>query len=143
MVWGPSGASPNPLVENQGGFRMKRESSLYRTANRTMSAGIANARDYFEMYRLVSSNLPYAELDRIGEELWRAYLDGRRILLFGNGGSASLACHFACDLAKGTANPGARRRLEVLSLTSNVALMTAIANDYSYEHVFSEQIHTH
>jgi D-sedoheptulose 7-phosphate isomerase len=123
---------------------MKRESSLYRTTNRTMSAGIASAHDYFEMYRLVSTNLPFEELDRIGEELWRVYLDGRKILIFGNGGSASLACHFACDLEKGTVTAGTRRRrLEVLSLTNNVALMTAIANDYSYEHIFSEQIHTH
>jgi D-sedoheptulose 7-phosphate isomerase len=124
---------------------MKREASLYRTASRTaVCAGITNARDYFEIYRRVSTNLPYVELDRIGEELWRAYVEGRKILLFGNGGSASLACHFACDLEKGTVQPATRRRrLEVLSLTSNVALMTALANDYSYEHVFAEQIHTH
>ncbi len=123
---------------------MKREASLYRTVSRTaVSASITNARDYFEIYQRVSTDLPYLELDRIGEELWRAYVDGRKILLFGNGGSASLACHFACDLEKGTVTPTRRRRLEVLSLAGNVALMTALANDYSYEHVFAEQIRTH
>ncbi|HZA01798.1 MAG TPA: SIS domain-containing protein, partial [Hyphomicrobiaceae bacterium] len=57
----------------------------------------------------------------------------------GNGGSASTATHFACDLSKATIVQG-RARLRVTSLTDNVALLTAWANDTSYENVFAEQL---
>jgi D-sedoheptulose 7-phosphate isomerase len=60
--------------------------------------------------------------------------------LFGNGGSASLASHFACDLGKGTAYCNGGKRFRVLALTDNIPAMTAWANDSSYEDVFSEQL---
>jgi len=61
------------------------------------------------------------------------------IYLFGNGGSAALASHFACDLGKGTAN-GTGKRFRVLALTDNVPLMTAWSNDSKYEDIFAEQL---
>src|ERR1700683_51149 len=61
------------------------------------------------------------------------------IYLFGNGGSAALASHFACDLGKGTID-GSRKRFRVLALTDNVPLMTAWANDSRYEDIFAEQL---
>ena len=61
------------------------------------------------------------------------------IFVFGNGGSAALASHVACDLGKGTCDV-ARERVRVLSLTDNVPLMTAWANDMAYELVFTEQM---
>jgi D-sedoheptulose 7-phosphate isomerase len=57
----------------------------------------------------------------------------------GNGGSASTATHFAADLAKATVVDG-QPRLRVLSLTDNAALMTAWANDTSYDRIFAEQL---
>jgi D-sedoheptulose 7-phosphate isomerase len=71
--------------------------------------------------------------------LMRAYESGRTVFLFGNGGSAALASHFACDLGKGTIN-GAGQRFRVLALTDNVPLITAWANDAQYEDVFAEQL---
>jgi D-sedoheptulose 7-phosphate isomerase len=125
---------------------MKRETSVY-TQNGDGSAskpGITNARDYFDLHGRVSSQIPYAEIDNIGEELWRAYESQRKVFLFGNGGNASLACHLACDLGKGTTLPEAgHRRFQVLSLANNVALLTALANDLSYEQIFAEQLRTH
>jgi len=55
------------------------------------------------------------------------------IYIIGNGGSASLADHFACDLLKNCGLPA-------ISLCSNQALITAIANDYGYKEVFSRQL---
>ena len=102
---------------------------------------IANARDYFELQSQATEKLPYAEIDQIGEELWKAFQDRRKVFIFGNGGSASLASHLACDLGKGTVSPGsAEKRFRVLALTDNLALLTALANDLSYEHVFAEQL---
>jgi len=78
-------------------------------------------------------------IDRVTEALWRAYVENRTVYVFGNGGSAALASHCACDLGKGTVVNG-NRRFRVLALTDNVPLMTAWANDASYEDVFAEQL---
>jgi D-sedoheptulose 7-phosphate isomerase len=67
-------------------------------------------------------------------------LESKRFIdVMGNGGSAANAEHFVNDLAKG-GQRGFPRRFKVMSLTSNVSLMTAWANDTDYEHVFSEQL---
>jgi D-sedoheptulose 7-phosphate isomerase len=98
-------------------------------------------RGYFNQSEEVLRRLPYAEMEEAAARLYRAYEDGRRVFLFGNGGSASLASHFACDLGKGTvidANVG--KRFQVLSLADNMALITAWANDTSYDQVFAEQL---
>jgi len=78
-------------------------------------------------------------VERIGARLWQAYVEDRRIFIIGNGGSAATASHMACDLAKGAAVPG-RRRVRAISLTDNVAHMTAIGNDIGYEKLFTEQL---
>jgi D-sedoheptulose 7-phosphate isomerase len=127
---------------------MKREIS-HHTQNgshcgTSSNSTIADARDYFAVHGRAVAQLPYAEIDQIGQELWRASQEQRKVFIFGNGGNASLACHFACDLGKGTVLPGInRRRFQVLSLTNNVALLTAIANDLSYDEIFSEQLRSH
>jgi D-sedoheptulose 7-phosphate isomerase len=120
---------------------MKRELRLHSQNCTATTTSIFNARDYFEIQKSAIARLSFEDIDKISEELWHAYEDRRKVFLFGNGGSASLACHFACDLGKGTALPEAgHKRFQVLALTNNVALLTAIANDISYEHVFAEQL---
>jgi len=102
---------------------------------------IADACSYFGRYAKVVSELPYAQIEQVVDLLYGAYQEQRRVFLFGNGGSAALASHFACDLGKGTATPGhSERRFRVLALTDNVPLMTAWANDSSYDQVFAEQV---
>lgn len=73
------------------------------------------------------------------EALHEAYLADRQIFVMGNGGSAASASHFACDLAKWTIMPG-RRRVRAFSLTDNVPLLTAWANDTNYTNVFGEML---
>jgi D-sedoheptulose 7-phosphate isomerase len=102
---------------------------------------ISDSRSYFEYYDRVLSEFPHREVELAAEKLDEAYEEGRRVFIFGNGGSAALASHFACDLAKGTVIPGSSdKRFKVMSLTDNMPLMTAWANDRSYEHVFAEQL---
>ena len=103
-------------------------------------ADILDARNYFEDLRRVAANLPHDTINQISATLLKAYDAGRVVYLFGNGGSASLASHFACDLGKGTAYCNSGRRFRVIALTDNVPTMTAWANDASYEDVFSEQL---
>src|SRR5271154_3139474 len=62
--------------------------------------------------------LPFVEIDRVADALWSAYQDNRTVYLFGNGGSAALASHCACDFGKGTVVNG-YRRFRVLALTDN------------------------
>lgn len=102
---------------------------------------IHSSQQYFEMYRRVEAGLPHGAIEQAIGELLRAYEDGKSVYVFGNGGSAALASHFACDLGKGTVigNNG-HRRFRVTALTDNVALMTAWANDSSYERIFAEQL---
>ncbi len=87
----------------------------------------------------VLRNIPCREIELVIQALLEAHEAGRNVFLFGNGGSAALASHMACDLGKGMADATAKRS-RVLSLTDNVALITAWANDVSYEEVFSEQL---
>lgn len=105
------------------------------------SAGIADSYSYFDRYGRVVGELPYEHIERVVDLLHETYKQGRRVFLFGNGGSAALASHFACDLGKGTILPEVSdRRFRVLALTDNIPLITAWANDTSYEQIFAQQL---
>jgi D-sedoheptulose 7-phosphate isomerase len=106
-----------------------------------MNMHLQGARSYFDLHVNVLGKLPYSTIERVVGELVRAYREGRRIYLFGNGGSAALASHFACDLGKGTVQDCTDgRRFRAVALTDNIPLITAWANDSSYEDVFAEQL---
>jgi D-sedoheptulose 7-phosphate isomerase len=68
-----------------------------------------------------------------------AQANGHRVYVMGNGGSASTATHFVCDLVKTAHVPG-HRPLRAYALTDNPALVTAIGNDLSFDESFSHQI---
>jgi D-sedoheptulose 7-phosphate isomerase len=103
-----------------------------------------------EYYGALSAALaegPPAELDAVTDLLFSAVLGGNGVYTMGNGASAALAAHMACDLGKGTAaDLGAPAdqvgapRLRIVSLPDNVALMTAYGNDVNYEYVFVEPL---
>jgi D-sedoheptulose 7-phosphate isomerase len=95
--------------------------------------------DHINGVRAVLEQIPIAAIGRVVEIILDAYSNGAHVYVVGNGGSATNATHFACDLSKATIVEG-RARLRVTSLTDNVALLTAWANDTSYERVFSEQL---
>lgn len=104
-------------------------------------------RDYILTVRDSLANVDLAGLEAIVEALHGAYLDGRTVFTMGNGASAALASHMACDLGKGTAGdlalgPGkpAERRMRIVSLVDNLALLTAIGNDITYQDIFVEQL---
>ena len=64
---------------------------------------------------------------------------GRRIFVCGNGGSASTASHFACDMVKGASYQRAAR-FRILALTDSLPTLTAYSNDVGYDVVFAEQL---
>lgn len=80
-----------------------------------------------------------AALDRAAEILLDAYLRGAGVFSCGNGGSASIANHLQCDHVKGIRNT-TDLTPRVVSLSTNVELLSAIANDIGYEQVFEYQL---
>jgi len=84
-------------------------------------------------------DLPLGQVGDVVGLLKAACDRGAQIFVFGNGGSAANASHFATDLGKGSSDKWPRR-FRVLSLNENVAWMTALGNDYSYEDVFVRQL---
>jgi D-sedoheptulose 7-phosphate isomerase len=94
---------------------------------------------YFQGLNTCYAEVSREKLERIVDILLDAYRHGRKFFILGNGGSATTATHMACDFGKGTVLPG-KPRLRVVSLSDNMALITAWANDASYEVVFKEQL---
>jgi D-sedoheptulose 7-phosphate isomerase len=82
------------------------------------------------------------DLEKVAQaiELFRqAREDGRQIFVCGNGGSASTASHFVCDMLKG-ASYGKDARFRIMALTDSLPTITAYSNDVGYECVFVEQL---
>jgi D-sedoheptulose 7-phosphate isomerase len=95
--------------------------------------------DHIAEVRDVLAQIPVDDIERVVETILEANRRRRHLYIVGNGGSASTATHFACDLSKATIVDG-RARLRVSSLSDNISLLTAWANDSSYENVFAEQL---
>ena len=91
-----------------------------------------------EMSRAAKTIEPEA-FDRAAAILLEAYMRGARMFSCGNGGSASIANHVQCDHVKGVRTT-TDLTPQVLSLSTNVELLTAIANDLGYENVFVYQL---
>ncbi len=72
-------------------------------------------------------------IEKISNILQNAKNNGKKIFLFGNGGSGSTSSHLVCDFAK-------FKKLKAIALTDNVSLITAWSNDESYDVVFKEQL---
>ncbi len=83
--------------------------------------------------------IPPEDIERVTGIIMEAYRNGRTVFVFGNGGGSATAAHFVCDLAKGTATEN-RPRLKAISLSDNIALLTAWANDTDYTNTFGEQL---
>lgn len=102
-----------------------------------------SAGSYFEAYAENSaqagSSIDPAALDKAAALLLNAYTLGATVFACGNGGSAAIANHLQCDHLKGvrTATDLVPR---VVSLSTNIELITAIANDLAYEDIFSYQL---
>lgn len=77
-------------------------------------------------------------LTEVLESLVAALHAGSRVFVAGNGGSSTAAIHIASDLMAASGTLGSAP--QVVALTENVARVTAIANDYSYEEIFSRQL---
>jgi histidinol-phosphate phosphatase family protein len=88
---------------------------------------------------LAMASVDPAQISAAGALLNAAHDRGARIFACGNGGSASIANHLQCDHVKGVRN-GTDLRAQVFSLSTNIELFSAIANDHGYDTVFEYQL---
>ncbi len=95
--------------------------------------------DYLKTQKAALDSIPVEGVATIIKTFQQALKEDRQIFVFGNGGSAANASHFATDLGKG-ASDKTGKRFRVLSLNDNVSWMTAIGNDYAYEDIFVRQL---
>jgi D-sedoheptulose 7-phosphate isomerase len=95
--------------------------------------------NYLRAQKAAHDSIPVDAVAELVVRLRSALQENRQIFVFGNGGSAANASHFATDLGKG-ASDKVGRRFRVLSLNDNVSWMTALANDYAYEDIFVGQL---
>ena len=100
----------------------------------------AFARRYLQELQSVLDALPLTDLAEILGVLERALCDESHVFLAGNGGSAATASHMANDLMKTAAGKSKKRGLCATALSDNAQIVTAIANDESYDVIFSRQL---
>jgi len=105
---------------------------------RYASAGAYFAEYAKEMAR-ASETIDPAAMEHAGSLLVDAYARGARMFSCGNGGSAAIANHMQCDHLKGI-RTGTDLAPQVLSLSTNVEVLTAIANDIGYHEIFVYQL---
>jgi D-sedoheptulose 7-phosphate isomerase/D-glycero-D-manno-heptose 1,7-bisphosphate phosphatase len=99
----------------------------------------AFGRHYTEQVARALDTVDYSELDRAAKIINAAHDDGHALFACGNGGSASIANHLQCDHVKGV-RVGTGLLARVQSLSTNVELFSAIANDIGYDAVFEYQL---
>jgi len=95
--------------------------------------------DYFSEMKSVIEKMPLNDIERAVELLFDAWQRGSQVFTCGNGGSASTATHFACDLSKVAVVEG-KKRFKAHCLNDNIPLMTALINDEGFDNLFYEQL---
>jgi D-sedoheptulose 7-phosphate isomerase len=106
------------------------------TAQRT-----AAVEDWRRLADALSEPALVAAVDAAGQALIEALDAGRRLIVVGNGGSAAMSSHVAAEFAGKCVLD--REPLPALALSDSSTAITAIGNDYGFEHVFSRGVRAH
>jgi len=95
--------------------------------------------NYFDRLRKAIAGLNIDEIEAAVKAIKAAYDRDAVIYVFGNGGSAATASHFACDFNKGICE-NLEKKFRLVCLNDNIPMVTAIANDISYDDIFVFQM---
>jgi D-sedoheptulose 7-phosphate isomerase len=96
-------------------------------------------RDYLHRLNAAAQLVPLDAIEELAKALLECWRDNRQVFIFGNGGSAGNAIHLANDYLYGISGV-AGNALRVHALPANSAVVTCLANDEGYEHVFAHQL---
>lgn len=88
--------------------------------------------------KIIENNELLDKVALVAQKIIDAYLAGNKVLVCGNGGSASDAQHFVGELVGRYLME--RKGIPAIALTANSTVVTALGNDYSYEEIFSKQV---
>jgi D-sedoheptulose 7-phosphate isomerase len=94
---------------------------------------------YLDDLKGIINSIDHRSLEKTIEIIKKARQEDKRIFVFGNGGSAATANHFAADFGK-NAVKGDANRFKIISLSNNISSITACGNDIGFETVFEEQL---
>jgi len=94
---------------------------------------------YFNEIKKIAADISREDIDAAIEILFDAWKNNNQVFFCGNGGSASTATHFMCDLFKVTIVEG-KKRFKAHCLNDNIPLMTALINDDGWDNLFIEQL---
>lgn len=97
------------------------------------------AKKYLTELKEVLDDFNLEQFEKIVKLILNAYEDEKQIFTMGNGGSASTASHFTCDLNKGCCT-NLEKKIKMICLNDNTPTLLAFANDVSYDVVFVEQL---
>ena len=97
------------------------------------------AKEYIDSLNGLLGSFDTEAFDRIVNSILDAYSDETAIFIMGNGGSASTASHFACDINKGCCLD-LDKKFKVICLNDNIPTLLAYANDLDYASIFVEQL---
>jgi len=100
-------------------------------------------KSFFDDIKYHIGEIDIDKIQKIADVLYTAWKNDRQIFILGNGGSASQASHMAADISKNTFKrvyDPKIKRFRIISLTDNISMLTAYANDVGYEEVFSQQL---
>jgi len=98
-----------------------------------------HVRSYFDRLKAVLDSVNVDDVVSCMSILSDAYDRDATVFICGNGGSWTTATHWVCDFTKGATSPG-KRRFRMLAPGDNMAMLTAYANDVSYDAVFAEPL---
>ena len=101
--------------------------------------GQAHFADYSRRLQDVLSSADWSGVHQLAQALLESWQKGQRVFICGNGGSAANAIHLANDFLYGIAKKTGGG-LRVMALSANSSVMTCLANDVGYDHIFSEQL---
>jgi D-sedoheptulose 7-phosphate isomerase len=109
--------------------------------DRKYESGADYALAYQEQISTAWKSLDFDAINQSIELLGSAIQDGKTVFSCGNGGSAAISNHLLCDFQKGI-QTDTDLKPKVVSLSSNIEIITAVANDISYDDVFVYQLRT-
>jgi D-sedoheptulose 7-phosphate isomerase len=100
---------------------------------------LPRTQDYLQEVSQIAEKLDRGSIDGAIKILYEAWKSDNQIFTIGNGGSASTATHFACDLNKWVSDEAARK-FRAFSLVDNIPLVSALTNDNGWGDIYYEQL---
>ena len=95
--------------------------------------------DYSNLLKNAMDNIAREDIQKLLDWIEEARLQGKHVVILGNGGSAAAASHWVCDFGKGI-NTETSKRLKIMAPVDNGAIFSALGNDCGYETTFAEQM---